>query len=266
MKNYTTQTAALKATTIDTRLLDAKQINTEKLFINGELFDPSNINGGTSEPSQIKESPNEAMFNLVVRPNLEDSYDEFPGEWHIVSNKEKWVDYGPDDQWWDNVVQDGGELIKGSQTEGVLPNGIYIFIQIDDNFVKCISENSLDDTDASCLNVIPHANFSIVSFTSTLTNFEQCILENFITLDTENDGLHWAIKLCEEDDNLSELYGGTTEDNTDFLFLISIPYYIPENDYTSSSSSYSLRKTNLFDNLREKFEEMRQRSLDKSAE
>ena len=41
MKNYTTQTAALKATTVDTRLLDAKQIDTEKLFINGELFDPS---------------------------------------------------------------------------------------------------------------------------------------------------------------------------------------------------------------------------------
>jgi hypothetical protein len=32
--------------------LDAKQINTEKLFINGELFDPSNFNGGTSEPSE----------------------------------------------------------------------------------------------------------------------------------------------------------------------------------------------------------------------
>ena len=41
MSNYTTQTAALKATTIDTRLLDAKQIDTKKLFINGELFDPS---------------------------------------------------------------------------------------------------------------------------------------------------------------------------------------------------------------------------------
>ena len=36
MKNYTTKTAALKATTIDTRLLDAKRIDTEKIFINGE--------------------------------------------------------------------------------------------------------------------------------------------------------------------------------------------------------------------------------------
>ena len=36
MSNYTTQTAALKAVTIDTRKLDTK-----KLFINGELFDPS---------------------------------------------------------------------------------------------------------------------------------------------------------------------------------------------------------------------------------
>ena len=56
MKNYTTQTASLKATTIDTRLLDAKQIDTKKLFINGELF----------VPSQIKESPNEALFQIIV--------------------------------------------------------------------------------------------------------------------------------------------------------------------------------------------------------
>ena len=45
MKNYTTQTASLKATTIDTRLLDAHKIDTKKLFINGELFDPSKIEG-----------------------------------------------------------------------------------------------------------------------------------------------------------------------------------------------------------------------------
>lgn len=36
MKNYTTQTAALKATTIDTRILDTKILK-----INGETFDPS---------------------------------------------------------------------------------------------------------------------------------------------------------------------------------------------------------------------------------
>ena len=58
MKNYTTQTAALKATTIDTRLLDAKQIDTKKLFINGTQFDPS----------QIKESPNEALFTFLIQP------------------------------------------------------------------------------------------------------------------------------------------------------------------------------------------------------
>lgn len=56
MKNYTTQTASLKVTTIDTRKIDAKQIDTEKLFINGTQFDPS----------QIKESPNEAMFMMLV--------------------------------------------------------------------------------------------------------------------------------------------------------------------------------------------------------
>lgn len=60
MKNYTTKTAALKATTIDTRLLDANQIDTKKLFINGTQFDPS----------QIKESPNEAIFAMIVQTDV----------------------------------------------------------------------------------------------------------------------------------------------------------------------------------------------------
>jgi hypothetical protein len=58
MSNYTTKTAALKATKIDSKLLDAKQIDTKKLLINGELFDPS----------QIKESPNEAKFQMIIAP------------------------------------------------------------------------------------------------------------------------------------------------------------------------------------------------------
>ena len=52
MKNYTTQTASLKATTIDTRLLDAKRIDTEKLFINGVPF----------AELQEKEKPSQAFF------------------------------------------------------------------------------------------------------------------------------------------------------------------------------------------------------------
>ena len=39
MRNYTTKTAALKATTVDTRLLNAKRIDTEKLFVNGVSID-----------------------------------------------------------------------------------------------------------------------------------------------------------------------------------------------------------------------------------
>lgn len=89
--------------------------------------------------------------------------------------------------------------------------------------------------------------------------------------DTEFGGLYWVIKICEEGDNLSELFGGITEDIPHFSLLISIPYYIPENDIPSST--YSLRKTNFFENLRERFEQMRQRfderkqqMLDNSAE
>lgn len=41
MSNYTTQTASLKATNIDTRKIDTKQIDAKKIYIDGELFDPS---------------------------------------------------------------------------------------------------------------------------------------------------------------------------------------------------------------------------------
>lgn len=89
-------------------------------------------------------------------------------------------------------------------------------------------------------------------------------MENFTILNDNDEQFIWAIKICEEDDDLSELYGGFAENTLMLSFLVSIPYYIPEND--TSSSTYSLRKTNLFDSLREKFEQMRQQNLDKSAE
>ena len=43
MKNYTTQTAALKATTVDTRILDTKVLK-----INGEKFEQSSIKSITT--------------------------------------------------------------------------------------------------------------------------------------------------------------------------------------------------------------------------
>lgn len=79
MSNYTTQTAALKAVTIDTAKIDAKQIDTKKLFINGELFDPSQTGS-----SQIKESPNEAMFSMMIAP-IPDS--EEKGVYTFISAK-----------------------------------------------------------------------------------------------------------------------------------------------------------------------------------
>ena len=88
-------------------------------------------------------------------------------------------------------------------------------------------------------------------------------MESFIIIDGDRQIL-WAIKFCEEDDNLSELYGGLTGNTQWFSFIITIPYYIPEND--TSSSTYSLRETNPIDSLREKFEQMRQQMLDNSAE
>ena len=58
MSNYTTKTAALKAVTIDSRKINTKQIDAEKIYINGELFDPS----------QIKENANDAKFQMMIAP------------------------------------------------------------------------------------------------------------------------------------------------------------------------------------------------------
>ena len=147
-------------------------------------------------------------------------------------------------------------LLRGSETYGMLPNGVYATIPIDDNFVKCIGGNWLNDANGMWISNILLANFETINFISS--KVEHCILENFIN--AENGGAYWFIKICEEDDNLSELYGGITEEVPVFMFYVLIPYYIPESD--TSSSTYSLRKTNLFDSLREKIEQM----LDKSAE
>ena len=241
MSKYTTKTAALKATKIDSKSLGAKQIDTKKLFINGELFDPS----------QIKESPNETNFQLLIAP-LPDT--EENGYYMLQSMKSN--------QDGESIFGMEGYLLKGSQTDGALPNGVYVLITIDDNFAKCISGNSLDTVDDKALLMITYAKFMLTIFQNTI-RFEQCILENFIT-SSSNGRLIWAIKICEEDDNLSELYGGITEEMPHFMFYVSIPYYIPEND--TSSSTYSLRKTNPIDSLREKFEQMKQQMLNKSAE
>ena len=47
MSNYTTQTAALKAVTIDTTTIDAKRIDTKKLFVNGVSIDELQGGGGS---------------------------------------------------------------------------------------------------------------------------------------------------------------------------------------------------------------------------
>ena len=154
-----------------------------------------------------------------------------------------------------------GVLYKGSQTDGVLPNGVYAVIHLDDKFVKCLCGIFTDLVIEQSIYAIPSAKFTLAKFAEGI-KIEQCILENFITSDGNGDSI-WAIKICEEDDNLFELYGGLTG-QLGFMFIITIPYCINEND--TSSSTYSLRKSNPIDSLREKFEQMRQQMLDKSAE
>ena len=147
MKNYTTQTAALKATTVDTRLLDAKQIDTKKLFINGELF----------YPSQKKESPNDAMFQMSIIPTPSD---EEKGVYFLESTKRNSDG--------DIMFESEGVLLKGSETEGVLSNGVYVVIQIDYNFAKCIGGNSLNDADERWKHNLARAKFEILNIESSI--------------------------------------------------------------------------------------------------
>jgi hypothetical protein len=72
MSNYTTQTAELHAVKVDTRVLNSNKINTKKLFINGELFDPSKINGGSSAPSQIEGDYNSVVWKMTIGAAMTD--------------------------------------------------------------------------------------------------------------------------------------------------------------------------------------------------
>ena len=70
MSNYTSKTAALKATTIDTRLLDANHITTNKLFVNGSSLEdvilatsPKGINNAVQLSTTI-ESINDTSSSI----------------------------------------------------------------------------------------------------------------------------------------------------------------------------------------------------------
>ena len=210
MSNYTTQTAALKAVTIDTAKLDAKQIDTKKLFINGELFDPS----------QIKESPNQAFFSFMFHPI---DYEYEVGGFSFSSFEDTTYedeDYGTQSE---TLFDEGGCLIKGSETDGAIENGIYAIINLNENFQKCISSMM---EDFECFTNVLNASFSLLIMDDGITTkIEPTLLEHSLIVSDSEVG--WCIKICEEDDNLSELYGGVNENNPYFTFIVSIPYYNP---------------------------------------
>lgn len=68
MKNYTTQTAALKATTIDTRFLDVSRVDAKKLFVNGESLEdvilqtsPKGVNNAVKISTTIGSIKNDSI-------------------------------------------------------------------------------------------------------------------------------------------------------------------------------------------------------------
>ena len=239
MKNYTTQTAALKATTIDTRLLDAKQINTEKLFINGELFDPSNFNGGSSEPSQIKESPNQIMLTLGI----------------VVRDESKTFSL---------VNEENEQLISGYFENNK--------VQFDLSELLTIlypDRNELDEVhpllNLLCSNFFA-LHYEIDSDGNVNTvSVEHCMLDLQVQVNPDSGELV-TIKLGEEDDNFEELYGGYTTIIPTYgaytAFYMSIPYATPP----TQSSTFSLRQPQVSPLSLEKTRQFFEQMLDKSAE
>ena len=89
MKNYTSQTAALKTVTIDTHKLDANRIDTKKLFVNGVSIDE--LSGKNDEDFLI-----DVIFVLQFRgfscnacyyqygdKNVQVNVDQFGGTIHL---------------------------------------------------------------------------------------------------------------------------------------------------------------------------------------
>ena len=257
MSNYTTKTAALKATKIDSRLLNANRIDTKKLFINGTQFDPS----------QIKESPNEAMFTMFLmllneQDVITEDYGYIIGYYTVRSAKTYTFE---DEEWGSSVTpvyEYTGLIFKLSETDNNLglEKGIYMDIRIDQSFMKCICDK--DDTGFSFISP-NEAKFQVASIVDGEISLESCILD---TKYIQNEGTI-LIKLCEEDDNLSELYGGAypIDDQTEdlcLLFIFSVPYYIQELD--TQNTTYSLRQPqqiSLLDRLKQQYVEMKQKNL-----
>ena len=240
MKNYTTQTAALKATTIDTRLLDAKHIDTEKLFINGELFDPSNFNGGSSEPSQIKESPNQILLTLGII--VRDSSKTFS----LVNEENEQLISGYIEN---NKVQfDLSELLTILYPDRNVVDEVHPLLNLlGSNFFALHYEIDSD------------GNMNTVSI-------ESCMLDLQVQVQGNSDTVEVVIKLGEEDDNFEELYGGYTTIIPTYgaytAFYMSIPYATPP----TQSSTFSLRQPQVSTSSLEKTRQFFEQMLDKSAE
>lgn len=104
MKNYTTKTAALKATTIDTRKIDAK-----KIYINGEQFDPSQIEGDY----------NSVVWKMTIQSAIIDKSNNYnvidldqDGKLFIeLSNKDNTNDIDFNDWFVSRIFINGNEII-----------------------------------------------------------------------------------------------------------------------------------------------------------
>jgi hypothetical protein len=218
--------------TTQTAALKAVTIDTAKLdakqIDTKKLF----INGELFDPSQIKESPNQIIMVLGL------------------------------------VVDSSGNHNFGFMNENfdAIVTGIFQNNKVQVDAFELLSyfypNRNISQEGLPLLNLM-EANFCILHIDEDgYANPEKCILD----VQTELiDGIMMlSIKLGEEDDNLTELYGGGIDG--EFLFYMSIPYATPP----SQTSTFSLRQPQnvqlSLEQAQQVFTHLKQQILDNSAE
>lgn len=153
-------------------------------------------------------------------PNPNAETDEYAGFYAFDSMEEIFYEDG----YSESKFSANSFLLKGSETNGILEDGMYAAITLDDNFIQCIGGNSLEDSMAA-LYMLNSATFSLINY--NVNSVEQCMMNHQIFSGIEE--VLWVIKFCEESDNMMELYGGLFEGGLTeyFNFIVSIPYYNP---------------------------------------
>ena len=237
MKNYTTQTAALKATTVDTRLLDAKRIDTQKLYVNGVSIDELQSGGGSGG---VSDEVIEKINNTI---NL--SY-KFTRKHLLVCAFQNGALAGCywDEEEFDGCVFNNGKLSISPPTISVKVNTTTYLCGAEPVAAECyIMDNDY--------------------------NLEPYIIDYSMNWEDES----YVFNLYNEGDSINELYNGSLGDGKEMTFSVTFYYNGPHEflGWEELPSTYSLREPqqsnfSSIQKAREILEQLKQQNLDNPTE